>query len=650
IVLGFDADPGEPAALLARYLEARPDTAAALLAEAEILGIFADIAELHRNRPSADQADADVRVHTTREYFQRYLHSLDVEREQLPATFADRLARVLAHYGVEGLDRTPELEAAVFRIFLVQERWAPALTVVTGLLSRWNADAVPAGTSAMVRQVLSRLVVATQRRFPAVGDLARAIRYRWFDRPTTEAERAATLAQVPRLLERLAELPDGPTRRAVTEELVSAPDRLVGFLRARALDQDAPPEEPLLGILAQRHYRGYALGDITERSTDGRAVVTADYTIGERFTRLVSAVGTLPELLAGGALSPVVRREVDGRAPGQQAVVDLYLTCQESPEPDVLAADLARALEATDWFPLVRRVAIAVLPLLSGTVSYYTFRPRTDGAVEDRILWGVHPMIGRQLNLWRLSNFELARVDAPHGILLLHATARSNPEDQRLIALAQVRRLSILRDERGTVSGLPELERALVHAVEAVRRARADSAPVRQLDHNHVWIHVWGEFEVDLRSLGTIERALAPVTADAGITEVRIQSMVLRPGTDSPTPTVIRFSHQPGFGVRFQIQDPATEPLAAAGRYDELVLRARRRGLVYPYELFGLVSSSRGTATELDLDASGALVPVRREPGLNTAGIICADVSTPTESQPEGVRRIVLFGDPLKAL
>ena len=45
-------------------------------------------------------------------------------RSACPRRSGERLARVLAHYGVTDLDRTPELEEAVFRIFLAQQRAA----------------------------------------------------------------------------------------------------------------------------------------------------------------------------------------------------------------------------------------------------------------------------------------------------------------------------------------------------------------------------------------------------------------------------------------------------------------------------------------------------------------------------------------------
>ncbi|WP_420175168.1 carboxyl transferase domain-containing protein [Luteococcus sp. OSA5] len=653
VVLGFDTDPEDPGLPLRRYLELRQYDPDAVDAEARLLDVFSDVVELHRNQPDrahTDDAPARTadRVHTTREFFQRYLHSLDVEREQLPESFANRLSTVMTHYGVDALDHSPELEEAVFRLFLLQQRWAPALQVVTGILQQWAAMDRPRQAGQPTRAVLDRLVLATQRRFPRVGDLARTIRFRWFDKPALDAQQATALAQVPELLAHLQALPEGATREAVAEELVAAPDRLVGFLGVDPARR-ATAEEPLLGILAQRHYRGQHLTNLTETTVGGHGVATADYVIDDQPTRLVSAIGSYDEFTAGTGLVDQLTSLVAERDEHQDGVVDLYLTAEQAPSGDQLADEVIARASRLGFVAELRRLVVCVLPLGDGRVEYLTLRPGPDGLVEDRIQRGHHPMVGRQLNLWRLENFDLERLDAPGTTVLLKAVAKTNADDARLVALAQVRRLSILRDEDGTVTGMPHLERALINATDAIRRARA-GARKGELDHNHVWIHIWGEHDVDLRNLGHLERTLAPLTADAGITEVRIQATVTRtPGT-APVPTVVRFSLQPGFGVRFQIQDPATEPLAPVSAYDEKVLRARRRGLVYPYELFGLVASSRGRAVELDLDEAGNLVPVEREHGLNTAGIIVADVSTPTAIHPEGVRRIVLFGDPLKSL
>ena len=42
----------------------------------------------------------------------------------MPEAFQQRLTQALGHYGVTDLERTPDLENAVFRIFLAQRRAA----------------------------------------------------------------------------------------------------------------------------------------------------------------------------------------------------------------------------------------------------------------------------------------------------------------------------------------------------------------------------------------------------------------------------------------------------------------------------------------------------------------------------------------------
>ena len=87
-------------------------------------------------------------------------------------------------------------------------------------------------------------------------------------------------------------------------------------------------------------------------------------------------------------------------------------------------------------------------------VDYFTYRPVADGGVvEDDLVRGVHPMVGRRLDLWRLRDFDVTRIEAPEDVLLYDCVARENPADRRLVALAQVRQLAVVRDEEGRVTG-----------------------------------------------------------------------------------------------------------------------------------------------------------------------------------------------------
>ena len=63
-----------------------------------------------------------------------------------------------------------------------------------------------------------------------------------------------------------------------------------------------------------------------------------------------------------------------------------------------------------------------------------------------------------------------------------------------------------------------------------------------------------------------------------------------------------------------------------------------------------MLTGAGGTFTEYDLDDDGRLVPFERPFGGNRAGIVVGVVRTITDRYPEGMVRVVIFGDPTKAL
>lgn len=656
VLLGYDVPPRDQDAALVGYLTARDELRAqgvtVLADEMALLGTFADLAELSRNRPLEEERHTELRVHSSKEHFHTFLQSLDVERGGLPEEFHQRLLRVLRHYGVEDLTRTPALEEAVFRIFLAQQRSAPEVALASAVLGRWIDEPPPTDELAVhARELLERLSRATQLRFPVVGDLARSVRFRWFDQPAVDAERAEVLGGVRDEIAALAANGGLPDRARRIEALAAIPEQIVRFLAER-LEDGVPEREPMLEVLVRRHYREYDLHDL-RTIENGRPFVVADYTLDDRPTRVISTVGTVAELGdASGALATAVAAQVAERHPGDGVVVDLYLHWPDAPESaDEVSEALRPLVGALPFAAEARRVSVAVCSGGSRPVGYYAFRPSEDGGVaEDDLTRGVHPMVGRRLNLWRLRNFDVTRIEAPEDVLLYECVARENPADRRLVALAQVRQLAVVRDENGSVTGLPHAERAVENCLEAIRRARvARGAEGARMDLNHVWVQVWPVVDIDAEGLTALGNKIRPLTDGAGIEEVLAQGRVSVSG-GPPAPVVVRFGAQPGAGVVSSVEAPPTELLRPLDDYAAKVVRARRRGLVYPYELEGVLTGDGGSLVEHDLDDTGTLVPVDRPRGLNKAGILVAVVTTPTRLHPEGVTRVVLCGDPTKSL
>ncbi len=654
VLLGFDLDDSAPA--IAEYQRLRPQLASIstlLPAELELFTAFADLCELGRNRPGGEEPTGD-RVHSPREYFHSYLHSLDLEREQLPPSFRERLTRVLSHYGLTDLDRTPALEEAVYRMFLAQPGLPAHLNVVTSLLQLWMLDGPPAAEfSEQVHDTLERLVAATQLRYPVVGDLARSVRFRWFDQPLVDEARASVLAGVRDEVAQLAAEPMVDDYAARIDALAAIPERIVRFLAER-IEAGVGEREPMLEVLVRRHYREYELHDVRNLVVGGRPIVVCDYTLDERPTHLVTTVATIADLSPGSELVRQLQEQLAAAPAGHQCVIDLYALWKDIPDtPAEASAVLHQALAELDLVPRVRRIAVATCPGAGRPVSYYTFRADGNGVVfEDDLVRGVHPMVGRRLNLDRLRNFTITRLDAPEDVLLYLCVAPDNEADQRLVALAQIREIALIRDAAGRVISMPHAERAVAACGEAIRRARAARGGAR-LDMNLVSLQIWPVIDAPVEELTALQSTISPLTAGAGIESVQAEGRVL--GPDGKVHEVAAsFSFRPGSGVVANVTGTRAARLQPLDEYAQKVLRARRRGNEYPYELTSMLAGRGGEFVEYDLKPTGLgldeLVPVDRAPGGNRAGIVVGVVSSPTERHPQGVKRVVLLGDPTRAL
>ncbi len=661
LITGYDVGAERAREIVAEYGEAReelaPDDAELSHAELELLTIFADLCELSRNRPTSEEEEADERVHSPREHFHTYLHSLDVEGENLPETFRTRLSRALRHYGVEDLGPDPqsdlqsgaELQEAVYRVFLAQQRAADQIPVVTALLERWFVDGAELrdATRDELGEVLDRLIVATQLRYPVVGDLARRIRFRSFDEPLIRQAREQAHGSVRDDLDYLTEHPDATDYRERIDALVASPEPLIRLL-AQRVTTGSSGKEPLLEVLTRRYYKVRTLEDVRSFQQGGRQLVTGDFELRGRQLHLISTLADVDELPAALASVAELAEEVADPA---NLVVDVYLSWSEPPaDPDELAAELRDKVGAVPILASGRRVTITVCSAGGADVEQMTFRPSQTGLQEERVIRGMHPLTGQRLDLWRLKNFDGTRLPSAEDTYLFHCVARDNPDDERVVALAEVRDVTPLRDPAGHVLAFPAVERALAACLDGIRRHQAQRSAKTRLDANRVFLYVWPLVEVPLEELSGFARAMAPLTVGTGLEEVMILARLKDRPDAQPRDVALIFSYRPGAGVSLNVTEPPTEPLSPLDEYSQKVQRSRARGMVYPYELVPLLTGPDGTFDELDLDEDGRLVSVDRAPGLNKAAIVVGRVSTPTGRYPEGMVRIALFGDPTKAL
>ena len=480
LVLGYDGEPGEVERILEDLQDASGEPPAYDLdmvpAEHRVLSVYADVQAL--SRPGHDETDSGAEpALSPREYLNAYLRSLDVEGEGLPDGFARLLERAVSHYGVDGLDRTPELEEACYRLFLAQRRAEQVRVAIVALLDRRleQVDALSGEVGEDFRELLDRLMAAAEGRDPIVADLSREMRFHYFDRPVIEAATEATYRKAEEQLAELAADPEAGGRADLIGELVDCPRPLAPMLSERLRTAEPPLRRVLLEVMTRRYYRRRALAGFEQLELDGVSLLTATHPEDGGRRRVASAYVTLDDL-------PVAVASLAGYAESlpedEQLVADFYADYEgEPPEQAELAERLGAVLGENEAPPSLDRVVVAVAEPARGrgmsAVDIFTFRRAESGMVEDELLRGLHPEMADRLQLWRLANFTLERLPSPaEDVYLFLGKARENPKEERIFALAEVRDLTAVRDSSGQVASLPEFERMLVQALAGSATSR----------------------------------------------------------------------------------------------------------------------------------------------------------------------------------
>jgi acetyl-CoA carboxylase carboxyltransferase component len=101
------------------------------------------------------------------------------------------------------------------------------------------------------------------------------------------------------------------------------------------------------------------------------------------------------------------------------------------------------------------------------------------------------------------------------------------------------------------------------------------------------------------------------------------------------------------------------QPIRTLTPYQQRVLRLRARGFTDPYEIVRWLTPAntehgspfpRGTFTEYDFDERGRLVPVDRPFGENSANLVVGVITNFVDTVPEGMRRVMILGDPSREM
>ena len=663
LVLGYDLTSSDARRIAGEYERIARDAAAETpgqrAAEDEVLAIFGDVLGLFR-RQSGRPAPDPLEALSTGEYLLTYVRTLDAEGAGLPARFLARLKRALLHYGVESLLPSPELEEALLCIFKARQRAERMIPAVLAILERRVALGGPVpGSDAgdRLRAVLDRIASLAENRYPALFDVVRDARYRIFDQPLFEEARRVVYAEMEGHLALLAAGPAGAARGPHVRALVDCAQPLEGLFSGRFPEGSSALRELMLEVLTRRFYRTRDL-EMLGTGTPGRwSVAQAAYELGDERYYVIATHAPFAEVAAAVAS---LQEAIDLVAPDRLLLLDLYAYGTGAPtDPDESAAALAAVLDRVAQDLPLHRVFVALAGPGGGAgspaVRHFTFRLGPRGYAEDRSQRGLHPLIAKRLQLWRLRDFDLERLPSVEDVYLFRALARESRKDERLLALAEVRDLTPERDAAGRITGLPHLERMLLEALASIRHFQARRRPEERLHWNRVLLDVWPPFLLDREELGALSRKIGRATEGVGLEKVTIRARVPGEEPGALVDTVISMANPSGTGVVMTFHSPSDRAIRPLSEVAQKVVRMRQRGLTHPIEILEMLTPPErgndgefppGTFVEHDLDERGALVPVSRPLGQNRANLVAGVLTSFTPRCPEGMSRVVLLGDP----
>jgi acetyl-CoA carboxylase carboxyltransferase component len=310
-----------------------------------------------------------------------------------------------------------------------------------------------------------------------------------------------------------------------------------------------------------------------------------------------------------------------------------------------------------------RRLTVTVVKP-GAALAYRTFAASADGLAERRDLHGIHPETATRIDLDRFAGFDLKRLDSPEDIYSFFGRSREVPGDERFFVLADVR--GAVEDEPDVALHVAAFERTFDAATRALRGILGTRDQRRRLHWNRIALFVAPEVSLDTAAVDRLAHRLAPATRHLGLEKVVVRLPVpdRRAGARARTVEIV-ITDPTGSRMEITWREPHHEPLRPASDYERKLAEARRRGLIYPYEILRLLTGTSGGNSRADAVSgnlpSGSFEEYDVDPhvqrpvaasvagrpyGLNTCSVVFGIITTPTDKVPEGMRRVLILSDP----
>ena len=655
VLLGYDST--QPvASILQQILHLQTEQNGEQLARLLFTGIeiFAAVERLFFSPPVP--AEQMTRAATYQELLSHYFRRQIDRRKGLPERFLSSLRQALRRYLPEEAS-VEEENRALLRIYKSHAALQQKQELIQESIFALQKLTLPKDIGRTISDLLDEVAYLSQLQKPSLGDAAIQTRYQVVDRALLRSWSSEKREKVGRIFELLDTYRGQPRIvNRLVENLVNTGHRLLYDIALYGLEAKEQRRAEALEILARRftrdrEYRGGELLDLA-----GHPVYRCSSEKAGRLYRTIvctAAPREFPKLVFGikDRLS-----SSEGNPGKAELEIIVLLPMSEQKPSDQQAAPLALLAQTplpAVWF------AIGILHP-GGEDRFHTFHHGADRSwCEDTNRTGFNPRTWRELRVYRLASFEKQLLYSSEWVHLLHLQGKDNPKDERLIALVEVPSARVQVDERNRIQRMVALEDGFMEAVYAMRAEQARRE--RRLYWNRIIIHIHTPLATTLEQNREYAARLAARTADLGLERIVLYSRRPRAGAPGVEEVELIFENISGGSFTVRGRQPSDEALLPMDTYVAKVVRARQRGVLYPYEIIKMITRPgvpvkqpfpRGEFEEFDIAINKrtgrqTTHSVKgRAPGENTSNVIFGLITNYPEFRPEGMERVLLLADP----
>jgi len=670
LLLGFDVYPARFNAIVA-FLEAPlPDGLSDEFLEElsqvrEQLTVFSDVERLFTRTQPVSEGGALGPSNNAR--MRGYLRRMRSEGTGVAEEFLELLRTALGHYAVQSLELDHALERAVLRMFAAQKDPTGRHQLVMSMLRRVIAAAqagVNMSGDEKLRSALTLMADMRGKLSNALADTVLEAHYHAFQAPELRRASSRTSERVGAWLAAADESDETPPPvDEVLHELAHEPDAVIHRMLEWLGGGDRWRHVIAQSAFLRRLYAPRRPSEHRSARLDGGHGIDILQFDG---TSVLGAGCLVPDV---ATVAAALVAESDG---DDSAVLELLVRAEdaEADEGETIEVCVEAARSAVGSMA-AQRLTLSLLGR-DRRVEHRTLVAGDGGVVEEE-LGGLHPEAAVRVDLRRYQNFDLERLWGSEGVYCFHARAKTDPGDERIFVLGDVRGRPV-EDSHDARLMVPMFERAFQETTRTLRLNLGIRDPRRKLQWNRVVMHVAHAVSIDAPTAQRLARRLLTHVRHLGIekTIVRLKLVNAERPDDPPNSIEAVFADLASSRLEMQWRRPRRAALAQASAYERRVASARRRGDIYPYEVIRMLTRGGGADAQAQDDGSPArpelpvgefaeydievgddgrpkAIPVQGRPiGTNTSAVVFGVISTPTEKIPEGMQRVLVMSDPTR--